>query len=92
MRSENDVVITYICDRKACVHCDDTNCAHTSDIRHAANFESHMSGMKTYFEEKEPDISGYNRLTSEAKELISKNPEIVNQLAERYRKVLNNVG
>lgn len=87
---ENEIVITYICDRKACTHCSNAECTHTTDIRHAANFKSHMSGLRSYFEEKETDISGYSRLTPEAKELINKNPELVNQLAERYKKLLNN--
>ena len=38
---ENEIVISYICDRKACIHCNDDKCAHTNDIRHAANFKSH---------------------------------------------------
>lgn len=41
--------IFFLCDRRACDSCGNTECKHTSDIRHAANF--HM--MLTDFYEKE---------------------------------------
>lgn len=31
--------ILYICDRRACDSCDQIECMHTRDIRHARNFE-----------------------------------------------------
>ena len=42
--------VLYICDRKLCKHCT-SHCKHTSDIKHAVNFESQFNGE--YFVEKD---------------------------------------
>lgn len=39
---DNDYSVTYICDGKACEHCiqgENRYCYHTTDIKHAVNFE-----------------------------------------------------
>ena len=42
----------YLCDRKACVQCDNPDCHHTDDIRHAKNFEL-VPGLSYLYAEKE---------------------------------------
>lgn len=32
--------ITYLCDKRACNPCSNTECRHTTDITHAVNFKS----------------------------------------------------
>lgn len=40
------MAILYLCDRKACENCSDI-CKHTTDIRHAINFEQdHADGVE----------------------------------------------
>lgn len=39
---DNDYSVAYICDEKACEHCiqdESRYCYHTTDIKHAVNFE-----------------------------------------------------
>lgn len=80
----NDVVITYLCDRKACTHCTAPECMHTVDIRHAVNFESHISGTRTYFCEKDPEDGQMSRfLTPEAMDFINSYPMFVNDIVAR---------
>ena len=41
------MAILYLCDRKACENCSGI-CKHTTDIRHAVNFEQyHADGIET---------------------------------------------
>lgn len=45
--------VAYICDGEACVECNNPECHHTEDIRHAKNFE--CIGENLYMEkEKKP--------------------------------------
>lgn len=34
--------VKYLCDHRACERCSNSECDHTSDIRHAKNFENFM--------------------------------------------------
>lgn len=49
------MAILYLCDRKACENCS-SECKHTTDIRHAINFQQyHADGVEAGdFWEKEP--------------------------------------
>lgn len=53
-RTEKEsAVVLYLCDRRACDGgCLNEDCSHTSDIRHAKNFESVSikEGLVDYFE------------------------------------------
>lgn len=42
----------YLCDRKKCVQCDNPDCHHTDDVRHAKNFEP-VPGSSYLYAEKE---------------------------------------
>lgn len=80
----NDVMITYLCDRKACTHCTAPECMHTVDIRHAVNFESHVSGTRAYFCEKDREETKISQfLTPEAVNFINTYPMLINDLVTR---------
>ena len=60
------MAILYLCDRKACENCHE-ECKHTTDIRHAVNFEQyHADGVEVgNFWEKEKEnvfLSSSNNL------------------------------
>ena len=58
------MAILYLCDRKACENCSDI-CKHTSDIRHAVNFEQdHADGVETgdFWEKENVFLSSSNNL------------------------------
>ena len=52
------MAIFYLCDRKACENCS-SECKHTTDIRHAINFQQyHADGVEAGdFWEKEPKLT-----------------------------------
>lgn len=80
----NDVVITYICDRKACTHCTAPECTHTVDIRHAVNFEANSLGIRDYFAEKDSDDNKISQfLTPETVKFINSYPMFVNDIVAR---------
>ena len=45
--------VAYICDRKFCEKCDNPDCHHVFDIRHARNFE--CIADNEYFEKEETE-------------------------------------
>ena len=58
------MAILYICDRKACENCN-KECKHTTDIRHAANFEQyHADGVEAgdFWEKENIFLSSSNNL------------------------------
>ena len=58
------MAILYICDRKACDNCSDM-CKHTTDIRHAVNFEQyHADGVEAgdFWEKENVFLSSSNNL------------------------------
>ena len=88
----NDVVITYICDHKACINCTYPQCNDTLDIRHAKNFDSFFVGTKTRFYEKDPEgVLGNPLLTSEAVDFVNKYPELINNLVTKYSEVTKEI-
>lgn len=88
---ENDVIVEYICDRKACVNCTYPDCSHTKDVRHAENFEAIFVGKRTFFSEKKPEglPLAFEFLSDSAKNLILNNPQFINQLCQKYDKLLD---
>ena len=85
----NDVVVMYLCDRKACVRCDNPECHYTVDIRHAVNFEYHNLGVRDYFNEKGPGDDFLSRLlTPEAIKFINRYPKVINDLAYKHEKLI----
>lgn len=86
----NDVVIAYVCDRKACTNCTAPECMHTLDICHAANFEAHSTGTRNYFSEKMHDDTLVSTLlTPNAIEFINRYPIIINDLVARYEESMD---
>lgn len=57
--------VAYICDGKACTRCDNPDCKHTVDIRHARNFER---GAENKYAEKERD---YQKFADEVIEMLN---------------------
>lgn len=58
------MAILYLCDRKACENCHE-ECKHTSDIRHAVNFEQdHADGVEVgnFWEKENVFLSSSNNL------------------------------
>ena len=58
---DNDYSVAYICDEKACEHCihgEARYCHHTTDIKHAVNFEEVAPGK---YMEKIVDDFGIGR-------------------------------
>lgn len=58
------MAILYLCDRKACENCHE-ECKHTSDIRHAINFEQdHADGVEVgnFWEKENVFLSSSNNL------------------------------
>ena len=58
------MAILYICDRKACENCN-KECKHTTDIRHAVNFEQyHADGVEAgdFWEQENIFLSSSNNL------------------------------
>ena len=58
------MAILYICDRKACENCN-KECKHTTDIRHAVNFEQyHADGVEAgdFWEKENIFLSSSNNL------------------------------
>ena len=58
------MAILYLCDRKACEICNE-ECKHTSDIRHAINFEQdHADGVEVgnFWEKENVFLSSSNNL------------------------------
>lgn len=58
------MAILYLCDRKACENCHE-ECKHTSDIRHAINFEQyHADGVEAgdFWEKENVFLSSSNNL------------------------------
>jgi hypothetical protein len=45
---EDPIQVAYVCDCRACKDCDNPDCHHTFDIRHARNFE--LVGENCYSE------------------------------------------
>ncbi len=86
----NDIVITYLCDRKACTNCMAPECMHTMDIRHAVNFEARSIGTRDYFTEKIDAEYEFAKvlLTQEAVDFINRYPLIINELAEKHNELI----
>lgn len=51
-RPDSEDNVFYLCDQKACPDCQKSECKHTSDIRHAINFEKKHD---SYFEKERAD-------------------------------------
>lgn len=50
------IEVVYLCDRRACEEgCGGPPCEHTTDIRHARNFESFNMGDRVIFVERNDD-------------------------------------
>ena len=61
MEMKNGNVILFLCDRKACgEHCPSQDCSHTSDIRHAKNFDfvNVKGSLVDYFEIEPVKVAG----------------------------------
>lgn len=88
---ENNVIVEYVCDQKACVNCNYPECTHTRDIRHAKNFVAIFIGKRAVFSEKESEGTpiAFEFLSDSAKNLIMRNPQFINQLCQKYDKLLD---
>lgn len=51
--------VAFLCDCKACKNCSYPNCRHTTDIRHAKNFE--VGGNGDYWEVDDDDRQEVSR-------------------------------
>ena len=49
--------VAYLCDRKACKNCAYPNCKHTTDIRHAKNFEVSANGSYWEADDDRQEVS-----------------------------------
>lgn len=56
-KKKPETLVFYICDRKACDPCNNPDCKHTLDIKHAKNFKSNeelgkINGYNDYWEQE----------------------------------------
>lgn len=74
---EKEFKVIYLCDRKQCKQCSYPNCKHTTDIKHAKNFNIEYL-TENYFEKENED------LTNEIKEVKKLLQEVIKAIGGKH--------